>query len=69
MPKGVFVLAKITNVLEISMLPTIPELLNVISAVAAFHPGREKEIMIAINEATAKRIKELDEIKESELNG
>lgn len=56
-------MARITNHLEIKMMPTIPELLEVISAVAAFHPGREKEIMIAINQATSRRIEELEKVK------
>lgn len=62
-------MAQITNHLEIKMMPTVPELLEVISAVAAFHPGREKEIMQAINQSTARRIKELEEQKESDKNG
>ncbi len=62
-------MARITNHLEIKMMPTIPELLEVISAVAAFHPGREKEIMQAINQATARRIKELEKLEESDQSG
>lgn len=47
------------------MKPTVPEVLGVISAVSAFHPGREKEIMEAIRDATNRRIEELNKQEES----
>lgn len=58
-------MSKITNVIKIEMMPTVPEVLSVISAVAAFHPGREKEIMEAIRDATNRRIEELNKQEES----
>ncbi|MBU5670241.1 hypothetical protein [Paenibacillus brevis] len=58
-------MSKITNVIKIEMMPTVPELLSVASAVAAFYPGREKEIMQAIRDAAERRIEELNKQEES----
>ncbi|GIO36869.1 hypothetical protein J41TS12_17300 [Paenibacillus antibioticophila] len=58
-------MANVTNVLRIEILPTVPELISVVSAVAAFYPGREKEIMQAIRDAAERRIDELNKQEES----
>lgn len=58
-------MANITNVLRIEILPTVPELLSVVSAVAAFYPGREKEIMQAIRDAAERRIEELNKLEDN----
>lgn len=59
-------MAIIQNTLKIEIYPTVQEVCEVISAVVAFYPGQEEEVLQAINDAVGNR---LNNIKESELNG
>jgi len=60
-------MALIKNTLKIEIYPTVPEVCEVISAVAAFHPGKEINVLQAIKDATSKRIEELEQKKS--ING
>lgn len=51
----------IRNVLHIEMEPTVQEVCGVISAVTAFYPGKEHEVLQGIITASQKRLDELNE--------
>lgn len=57
----------IRNKLIVEMHPTVQEVCEVISAVAAFYPRNEVMVLQAIKDATSKRIEELEQSKS--LNG
>ena len=52
-------MAVINNKLQVEMYPTVPDLLQVISAVLAFHPGQEEKVLEGIQTALNKRLDEL----------
>lgn len=55
--------------LSIEIEPKVSDVCAVISAVVAYYPGQEVDVLTAIKNATEKRITELKKLKESEQNG
>lgn len=52
-------MAIINNFLTIEIQPTVPEVCSVISAVTAFYPGKEVEVLEAIQKAVTERIESI----------
>lgn len=54
----------IKNVLKCEIEPTVNDVCALISAVTAFHPGREEKFLKAINDAVNKRLDEIRQEKD-----
>lgn len=56
-------MAIIQNTLKIEIYPTVQDVCEVISAVVAFYPGQEEQVLQAISDSVTKRIEEIKEGK------
>ena len=61
-------MAKIQPKIEIVLNPAQPvqEILSVISAVCAFHPGNEDKVLKGLQDAIGKRLIQIDNLKKEE---
>jgi len=55
--KGGFILAVIHNVLRIEISPTVQDVCEVITAVSAYYPNQEEQVLKGIQDAINKRLK------------